>query len=238
MALNIVAGSRLWIGAASVGYKDTVSSGDFSGVSWTEIKPVTSLPRHSPNQATVSQDVVGSARTQYRKGITSYDELAVAVLPDATDPGQIIAAAAATTCRPYPIKIEGSTDCETASVVTISQASPGVVTWANHGLAAGTVVTLTTSGTLPTGLSPSTTYYVAASPAPATNTFSLTAMPGGTAINTTGAGSGTHTATAQPIGETEMFFALVKQGAKTGGEASAVVTQAIPIQPISNAYVA
>ncbi len=70
---------------------------------------------------------------------------------------------------------------------------PLVVTLNSHGLAANTPVSFTTSGSLPTGLTPSTTYYVAGTPAPATNTFSLSTTAGGAAIYATSAGSGTQT---------------------------------------------
>jgi hypothetical protein len=74
--------------------------------------------------------------------------------------------------------------------VTITHASPGVATWNSHPLVNGNRVVLTTTGTLPTGLSPNTQYYVVAK---AANTFELSLTFGGTAINTTGDGSGTHT---------------------------------------------
>jgi hypothetical protein len=78
------------------------------------------------------------------------------------------------------------------SSVTISIASPGVVTWTGHTLANGDPVVLTTTGTLPTGLTPGTTYYVLAQ---ASNTFQLAATVGGAALITTGSQSGVHTAT-------------------------------------------
>jgi hypothetical protein len=78
----------------------------------------------------------------------------------------------------------------TYSTVTISVASPGVITWNANGLLAGDMVTFTTTGALPTGFAINTIYYVVS---PATNTFSLAATSGGSAINTTGTQSGTHT---------------------------------------------
>ena len=84
-----------------------------------------------------------------------------------------------------------------SSAVTITIASPAVVTWAGHGLAADTPVVLLTTGALPTGLSANTVYYVSS---PATNTFQLAATKGGTAINTSGSQSGTHTAYAYAMG--------------------------------------
>jgi hypothetical protein len=83
------------------------------------------------------------------------------------------------------------------ATVTISVASPGVVTWTGHTLQAGDRVILTTSGALPTGLTAGQTYYVVN---PATNTFQLAATPGGTAITTSGTQSGTHTATSPQFG--------------------------------------
>lgn len=78
------------------------------------------------------------------------------------------------------------------ATVTISNASPAVVSWTSHGLTAGDLVQFTTTGSLPTGLSINTSYYVLPSGLTA-NAFQLAASPGGTAINTSSAGSGTHT---------------------------------------------
>jgi microcystin-dependent protein len=66
-------------------------------------------------------------------------------------------------------------------------------------LSIGEIVYLTTTGALPTGLSANTQYFVAATSF-ATNTFTLTASYGGSAINTSGTQSGTHTLTSCPYG--------------------------------------
>lgn len=79
------------------------------------------------------------------------------------------------------------------SAVTMTIASPCVVTWIGHGQAANTPISFTTTGALGTGLVAGTTYYVRA---PAADNFTLSATPGGAAINTTGSQSGVHTATA------------------------------------------
>jgi hypothetical protein len=78
----------------------------------------------------------------------------------------------------------------TPSVVTITIASPAVVTLTAHGLAANTRVVLNTTGALPSGLSTNTTYFVVS---PTTNTFSLSATSGGSAIATSLSQSGVHT---------------------------------------------
>ena len=74
---------------------------------------------------------------------------------------------------------------------TISQASPGVVTSAGHGFLANQMVIFKTSGTLPTPLTADTIYYVKT--VTGNDTFTVSATSGGTVINTTSAGSGTHT---------------------------------------------
>lgn len=85
-----------------------------------------------------------------------------------------------------------------SSTVTISIATPGVVSWTAHGLTNGTAVAIGTTGALPTGLTASTInvttaptlYYVVNA---TTDTFELAATPGGSSIATSGTQSGVHT---------------------------------------------
>lgn len=74
---------------------------------------------------------------------------------------------------------------------TVTIASPGVFTKVAHGLALDGPVSLETTGALPTGLLPDTQYYVKTMPT--ADTFTLSATPGGSVINTTGSQSGVHT---------------------------------------------
>lgn len=83
------------------------------------------------------------------------------------------------------------------ATVTITIASPGVVSWAGHTLVNGDQVRFTTTGALPTGIVAGTLYYVVNQ---AAGTFQISATLGGTAINTTGTQSGTHTATSPQYG--------------------------------------
>ena len=84
------------------------------------------------------------------------------------------------------------------NTVTITIASPGVVTWNNHPFINGMAITLYTTGSLPTGLNPGTTYYIQAA---TTNTFELsTTAGGGSIITTSGTQSGIHTAEYAPWG--------------------------------------
>lgn len=96
-----------------------------------------------------------------------------------------------------------SVEVYATSTVTITIATPGVVTWTAHGLVTGQKIQLTTTGALPTGLSASTTYYVIKIDA---DTFWLAtslanaAVP--TKIATSGSQSGTHTMVAATIAAT------------------------------------
>lgn len=80
-----------------------------------------------------------------------------------------------------------------SSTVTLSIADPCVVTWANNGLPNDTPVVLSTNGSLPDGIEPDVIYYVVRRE---TGAFCLASEPNGPPISTTGAQSGTHTATA------------------------------------------
>jgi hypothetical protein len=77
------------------------------------------------------------------------------------------------------------------ATVTISFASPGVVTLASHGFAANDpVVFYNSGGALPAEIVSGTKYYVKT--VLNANTFTISATAGGAAINTSGAGTGTH----------------------------------------------
>lgn len=74
---------------------------------------------------------------------------------------------------------------------TISNASPAVITSVAHELEVNDIIWLETTGALPTGLEEDTNYYVVNDGITA-DTFSVATSQGGTAINTSSAGSGTH----------------------------------------------
>lgn len=85
--------------------------------------------------------------------------------------------------------------------VTITIATPGVVTLSSHGFQTGDMIYLTTTGALPTGLSQNTIYFVINV---TSSTFRLATSAAnaaaGTAINTSGSQSGTHTLRYCPYG--------------------------------------
>ncbi|HEX5247516.1 MAG TPA: phage tail protein [Gaiellaceae bacterium] len=87
--------------------------------------------------------------------------------------------------------------------VTVTIASPGVFTLINHGLIVGDTVYLETTGALPTGLTADTPYYVIAAGL-TSNAFELSTTRAGTAINTTGSQSGSHTLFYAPYANSNM----------------------------------
>ncbi len=77
---------------------------------------------------------------------------------------------------------------------TVTIASPAVFTATAHGLVTGDKIKLSTTGALPTGLTPGVTYYVIVAGLTA-DVFRVSATYQGSAVNTSGSQSGTHTFT-------------------------------------------
>jgi len=88
---------------------------------------------------------------------------------------------------------------QATSTITVTIATPGVVTWTAHGLKIGDTIVFSTTGALPTGIVAGTTYYVSTTGL-AANTFSISTTLAnaiaGTNVATTGTQSGVHTANA------------------------------------------
>lgn len=87
-------------------------------------------------------------------------------------------------------------------IVTLTIATPCVVTLQAHRLSAGDTITFSTDGALPTGLTAGTVYFVVNA---TTNTFQVALTAAGAAINTTGTQSGTHKITSN---DTQSFVGL------------------------------
>lgn len=86
------------------------------------------------------------------------------------------------------------------ATVTITIATPAVITWTAHGFTAGQAVSFATTGTLPTGITALTIYYVSATGLN-TDDFQIAttladALAGTPVVNTSGTQSGTQTGTA------------------------------------------
>lgn len=73
---------------------------------------------------------------------------------------------------------------------TFTAVADDTCTSANHGMSNGQIVVVTSTTTLPAGLSTNTHYFVIDA---AANTFKLSASLGGAAVNITDSGTGVHT---------------------------------------------
>lgn len=86
---------------------------------------------------------------------------------------------------------------DTNATITVTIATPAVVSWTGHGLNEGEPVIFTTTGALPTGIVAGTIYFVARSPN--ANDFNISTTvanaAAGTEIATSGTQSGIHTGT-------------------------------------------
>lgn len=215
-----VSGSKLYIGKRVTG-KGTVTAADFAGTDWTEIGGWANAGAIGDTQEVGEQSLINEARVRKFKTQKNAGTFENSFVPMASDPGQILFKQAIEDCQPWSFKIEWGGDCAPESVVEISVASPGVVTWNGHGLLAGQPVIFTNEdGALPTGLTAGTVYYVSATGL-TENSFTVSATPGGAAIATTAAGSGEDTATAPPAGYTDLFYGMALPGARSGGDATA-----------------
>jgi hypothetical protein len=108
----------------------------------------------------------------------------------------------------------GVTLAPPSDTVTMTIASPAVVTRNSHGLVAGTPIRFATTGALPTGVGIGSLYYVIAAGLTA-NTFQFSTTPGGAAINTSGSQSGVHT-----LGTVRFIYATASAGVVNALEAS------------------
>ena len=82
----------------------------------------------------------------------------------------------------------------TSGAVTMTIATPAVVSQTAHGLKAGSKIIFTTTGALPTGVTAGQVYYVIVTGLTA-DAFQFSATAGGTAVDTSGTQSGDHTIT-------------------------------------------
>jgi hypothetical protein len=121
--------------------------------------------------------------------VKSIDETAVLELTDSklrVWVGDALVTRSAVTCT-----VGNGTFATASATITVTIASPAVVSWSSHGFSAGQAVSFATSGALPTGMSAGTTYYVL-STGLTSGAFRFSTTAGGSAVNTSGTQSGSH----------------------------------------------
>lgn len=226
--LYTMANTKVFISNGPTSAKGEVTEADFTGTTWVPIGGLYNLGELGGEQAINEFELIDEVWTRKTKGGRNGGTMTNQFIPMGLDEGQIKYKEAIESCRPYKFKVERGADCTPESTVTISVATPGVVTWAGSNFKAGQPVVFATTGALPTGLTAGTVYYVVSGGLSA-DTFSVSATRGGAAIDTTAAGTGAHTASAPPVGMTDFFFGLATDGAKSGGAKNDLYTQTWPI---------
>ncbi len=170
-----------WLGSAAQG--DILYRGSSS---WAYLAPGTSGQLLQTNGASANPTWVSPSATTFPPGI---------VIPY----GGISAPSGYLMCDGSSVLRASYADlydiiCPSKGTFTVTIATPGVVTLTSHGMQTGDRVELTTDGSLPTGLTAYTNYYVIYIDA---NSFNLATSYANaiasTAIDTSGTQSGTHT---------------------------------------------
>lgn len=232
MTIYATAGAKIFIGPALAAKSSDFVLGDFPTAGWVEIGETEGLGTAGDTSSEITFDAIASARTRRLKGTRNAGSMEIVCGLDPADPGQIAAVAAEKTPHDYAFKmVLNDAPPATPATVTISIASPGVVTWAAHGLANGNRVRFSTTGALPTGLTAGTTYNVVGA---AAGTFQVAATPGGAAIATIGTQTGTHTGERVPSGSERYFVAKVASAAEQYDSANSVMKQNITLWVNSN----
>lgn len=231
--LYAVAGSKLYIGPSMATKLTDFVAADFNAVVWTEIDGWQTMGAIGDTAEVITTPLINRGRDTKQKGTFNAGTMENTFAIVDGDAGQTALIAASKTRNNYPFRIVYSdAPAVRTATVTISNASPGVVTWNAHGLAENAAVVFTTTGALPTGLTAGTTYYVKT--VLTANTFTVSATRGGTVIDTSSVGSGTHTITTEPSGTENMFVGLVMSAQRAGGEANTVHTITSTIEVNSN----
>ena len=217
-----VAGCKLYIGGALATKPTDFVASDFASQTWVLVDGWQTMGSIGDTASLISTDLINRGRTIKQKGTFNAGSMQNVFAKIEADAGQIAMIAASKTKNNYAFKIElNDAVAVDSDPVTISIASPGVVTDTAHGLSAGDPVIFSTTGALPTGLTAGTTYYVVGSGL-TSNSYSVSATPGGSAINTSGTQSGVHTRTTAPTNSQRLFIGLVMGAAEEGGGANGI----------------
>lgn len=228
MGVSTSAGAKLYIGTtASNGVTDT----------YTEVGQIVTIPEYGRKYNVVKYTPLDFRGTLKFKG--SYDDgsLAVDIGKDATDAGQVLCIAAVNIDLDYnfQISLNDAVAPSSATGITVSVASPGVVADPAHGLPVNTAVIFSGTGTLPTGLALATTYYIKT--VTDAGHYTLSATLGGSAINTTGSMTGTVTRTTVPAPTSQLLKAKVTSYTTKIGSADSVIGSTLTLEVASGSIV-
>lgn len=214
---SAASGTKLWLGTtAANGATDT----------YILIGSLESLSEYGVEFSEITFEDLSEGVVKKLKGPRNDGTVAAGIGMDMSDAGQLALLAALDSPHDHNAKITfNDANPAQSATATITIASPGVVTWTAHGFKVGTKVKFSTTGALPTGLTANTEYYVKT--VLDADTFTLSATNGGSAINTSGTQSGTHTATTVPTATADVFKAKVMGFKKNPGNLSSVIKAAV-----------
>lgn len=216
-------GQRFYKGRTPLNLPDgELTESDFAAETWDEVKGWRTVAAIGDTVTPIPITEVNAPRDYTMAGTKAggTQEQAFNYVPG--DAGQAAMKAAKGNGYNYNFKIVWpAIAAPRSTTVTITVATPGVVSWTAHGLAADTAVVFTTTGALPTGLTAGTTYYVKT--VLSADTFSVAATVGGAAIATSSTQSGVHTATTVPSGAERKYRATLLNAIEPGGEVNALV---------------
>lgn len=203
---NLTSGTHGWVDG-------TISSGKTLGqtgsVVWTTM-PTDEVPHFSFDKSgfiykisvsvALSANVTASA-ISFGGPIQEIQNVWDGIMPDVPE-ARVYDVSKGTYATYAGISIDFSALDNKSGTVTMTIASPCVVTWTAHGHAIGDSIIFSTSpsttGALPTGVTVGTVYYIISAGFGA-DSFQISTSLGGSPVNTSGSQSGTHTATSQSI---------------------------------------
>ena len=218
--LFAVAGSKIFIGGVLNTKNGDFTEADFASQTWIEIDGWKTMGAFGDTAEEINVPLINRGRNSKMKGTRDAGNMENVFAVIGGDLGQaaLIGAEKSRSNRAFKIQHSNAVDARSATV-TMTIASPGVITWNSHGLTAGVPIVFASTGALPSGITSGVTYYVIAAGLTA-NSFQIAATPGGAAIVTTGTQSGVHTASTAPAGTLNYFVALIMSVQKAGGEAN------------------
>jgi hypothetical protein len=222
MTIYATAGAKLYIGGTHDQKSTDFVATDFNSEAWTLINEVEGLGSVGDTSEAVTFTSMSDSRTRTLKGPRSAGTMEIVMGIDPADAGQAALIAAEKTPFDYGFRVVlNDAPAPRSAAVTMTIASPGVVSWNAHGLEVGDKVKFSTTGALPTGLTAGTEYFVKT--VLDANTFTVAATAGGSAIATTGTQSGIHTATNVPTASERLFIAKVMSQSEQFDQANAVL---------------
>lgn len=216
------AGTKLYMGGTSAAALLTDT--------YVEVGGIESIPEFGRAYSETTFTPLASRGVLKYKTSFNDGSITVPMAKDLSDAGQAALYAARDSDFDYNFKVEAN-DAVAPLVLTgvsMSAATPGVVTKTAHGLTANTPIKFTAgTGTLPTGVTDGTTYYVKT--VSTADTFTISATPGGAALATTGSPSGTYTVTTVPTNSVIYMRAKVMSFTNNPGNVDAVLMSSVTL---------